>query len=199
MERTLQGPSEGVAVQAELRDVLVWSLQNKESLVNISFRSFETAAASKKIEYLASLVHRTTVLADDLALGFVSADQRYDNRLRYLAWYLTNVQEEYTDPAFLTKASYALRAARDHLRSHDSWKIISRFRYTWQCLPSDKEVCAEECWLPRERRGEYHRNVGPVANMGLGSRRKEPCYENAVWASCRQPTDTGLCTTIPRY
>jgi hypothetical protein len=146
MERTLQGPSEGVAVQAELRDVLVWSLQNKESSVNISFRSFETAAASKKIEYLASLVHRTTVLADDLALGFVSADQRYDNRLRYLAWYLTSVQEEYTDPAFLTKASYALRAARDHLRSHDSWKIISRFRYTWQCLPSyEKRDLTRKC------------------------------------------------------
>ncbi|KAF2998885.1 hypothetical protein E8E13_004788 [Curvularia kusanoi] len=146
MERALQGPDEGVAVQAELRDILVWSLQNKESSVNISFRSFETAAASKKIEYLASLMHRTTILADDLALGFVSADQRYDNRLRYLAWYLTSVQEEYADPAFLTKASYALRAARDHLRSHDSWKIISRFRYTWQCLPSyEKRDLTRKC------------------------------------------------------
>lgn len=135
-ECTLQGPSEGVAVQAELRDVLVWSLQNKESSVNISFRSFETAAASKKIEYLASLVHRTTLLAEDLALGFVEADERQQHRLRYLAWYLTSVQDHYADPAFLIKASYALRAARDHLRGHDSWKIISRFRYTWQCLPS---------------------------------------------------------------
>lgn len=149
MERALQGPSEGVAVQAELRDILVWSLQNKESSVNISFQSLETAASSKKIQYLASLVHRTTVLADDLALGFVEADERYDNRLRYLAWYLTSVQEEYTDPAFLTKASYALRAARDHLRSHDSWKIISRFRYTWQCLPSyEKRDLVRKCVQP---------------------------------------------------
>lgn len=135
-ERALQGPSEGVAIQAELRDILVWSLQNKESSVNISFRSFETAAASKKIEYLASLLHRTTVLAEDLALGIAEAVEQQQHRLRYLAWYLTSVQDQYADPAFLTKASYALRAARDHLRSHDSWKIISRFRYTWQCLPS---------------------------------------------------------------
>ncbi|KAL1651722.1 Macrophage colony-stimulating factor 1 receptor [Didymella pomorum] len=146
MERALQGPSEGVAVQAELRDVLVWSLLNKESSVNISFRSFETAAASKKIEYLASLAHRTTILAEDLAVGFVEADKRQDNRLRYLAWYLTSVQDQYADPAFLTKASYALRAARDHLRSHDSWKIISRFRYTWQCLPSyEKSDLNKKC------------------------------------------------------
>ncbi|KAH6629453.1 hypothetical protein C7974DRAFT_394507 [Boeremia exigua] len=145
-ERTLQGPSEGVAVQAELQDVLVWSLQNKESSVNISFRSFETAAASKKIEYLASLVHRTAVLADDLAIGFVEADEQHDDRMRYLAWYLTSVQDQYPDPAFLTKASYALRAARDHLRSHDSWKIISRFRHTWQCLPSyEKRDLARKC------------------------------------------------------
>ncbi|KAJ4317613.1 Macrophage colony-stimulating factor 1 receptor [Neodidymelliopsis sp. IMI 364377] len=139
-ERALQGPSEGVAVQAELRDILVWSLQNKESSVNISFRSFETAAASKKIEYLASLVHRTTLLAEELALEFVDVDERQQHRLRYLAWYLTSVQDQYADPAFLTKASYALRAARDHLRSHDSWKIISRFRYTWQCLPSYEKM-----------------------------------------------------------
>ncbi|KAJ8107241.1 hypothetical protein OPT61_g9001 [Boeremia exigua] len=145
-ERALQGPSEGVAVQAELRDVLVWSLQNKESSVNISFRSFEIAAESKKIEYLASLVHRTTILAEDLALGFVEAEERHDNRMRYLAWYLTSVQDQYTDPGFLTKASYALRAARDHLRSHDSWKIISRFRYTLQCLPSyEKRDLTRKC------------------------------------------------------
>lgn len=148
MERALEGPSEGVAVQAELRDVLVWSLQNKESTVNISFRSFETAAASKKIEYLASLVHRTTILAEELVIGFIDADERQQNRLQYLAWYLTSVQDQFADPAFLTKASYALRAARDHLRSHDSWKIISRFRYTWQCLSDDdkrdlKKKCAQ--------------------------------------------------------
>ncbi|KZM22716.1 fermentation [Ascochyta rabiei] len=145
-ERALQGPSEGVAVQAELRDVLVWSLQNKESSVNISFRSFETAAASKKIEYLAALVHRTTLLAEELALGFVEADEQQQRRLRYLAWYLTSVQDQYADPAFLIKVSYALRAARDHLRSHDSWKIISRFRYTWQCLPSyEKRDLTRKC------------------------------------------------------
>ena len=145
-ERALQGPDEGVAVQAELRDVLVWSLQNKETSLNISFRSFETAAASKKIEYLASLVHRTTLLAEELALCFVEAVKRQQHRLRYLAWYLTSVQDQYADPAFLTKASYALRAARDHLRSHDSWKIISRFRYTWQCLPSyEKNDLTRKC------------------------------------------------------
>lgn len=145
-ERTLQGPSQDVAIQAEVEDILVWMLQNKETSVNVSFRSLETAAASKKVDYLASLIYRTTLLADELVMRFTEASQRQQHRLRYLAWYLTSVQDQYPDPAFLTKASYALRAARDHLRSHDSWKIISRFRFTWQCLPqAEKDALLDEC------------------------------------------------------
>jgi len=145
-ERTSQGSNQDVAIQAEINDVLVWSLQNNTTSINVSFRSFETAAASKKVEYLASLIHRTTILAEELILRFTEAEDRQQHRLRYMAWYLTSVQDQHPDPAFLTKASYALRAARDHLRSHDSWKILSRFRYTWQCLPlAEKEELRDEC------------------------------------------------------
>ncbi|KAH7371402.1 hypothetical protein BKA66DRAFT_572895 [Pyrenochaeta sp. MPI-SDFR-AT-0127] len=145
-ERTPHGLNQDVAIQAEIREVLVWVLQGQATSVNVSFRSFETATASKKIEYLASLIHRTTILADELATNFIEVEQRQQHRLRYLAWYLTSVQDQYPDPAFLIKASYALRAARDHLRGHDSWKIISRFRYTWQCLPpDDKDVVLGDC------------------------------------------------------
>jgi hypothetical protein len=145
-ERTSQNSNQDVAIQAEVQEVLVWILQNKATSVNVSFRQLETAAASKKIEYLASLIHRTTLLADALVTRFTEAEKRQQHRLRYLAWYLTSVQDQYPDPAFLIKASYALRAARDHLRSHDSWKIISRFRYTWLCLPQDeKDTLKEDC------------------------------------------------------
>jgi hypothetical protein len=145
-ERTLHGPSEDVAIQAEIRDVLVWTLQNKATSVNVSFRSFQIAAASRKVEYLASLIHRTTILADELVVRFTTTEANQQHRLQYLAWYLTSVQGQYSDPTFLTKASYALRAARDHLRTHDSWKIISRFRYTWQCLPqSEKDALLDNC------------------------------------------------------
>ncbi|KAH8723644.1 hypothetical protein GQ44DRAFT_619877 [Phaeosphaeriaceae sp. PMI808] len=139
------GSNQDVAIQAEIEDVLVWMLQNKATSINISFRSLETAAASKKVEYLAFLIHRTTILADELVPRFTEATKRQQRRLRYLAWYLTSVQDQYPDPGFLAKASYALRAARDHLRSHDSWKILSRFRYTWQCLPQiEKDALLDE-------------------------------------------------------
>lgn len=144
-ERTRNGPSDDVAVQAEIRDLLVWTLKSKETSVNVSFRAFKTATASRKIEYLASLIHRTTLLGDELASRFEEVQAVRQVRLRYLAWYLTSVQERFPDPAFLTKASYALRAASGHLRSHDSWKIISRFRYIWQCLPDDEKAKVSGC------------------------------------------------------
>jgi hypothetical protein len=139
-ERTRNGPSDDVAVQAEIRDLLVWMLKGKETSINVSFRAFETATASRKINYLASLIHRTTLLGDELASHFEETEAVQQARLRYLAWYLTTMQERFPDPSFLTKASYALRAASGHLRSHDSWKIISRFRYIWQCLPDDERA-----------------------------------------------------------
>lgn len=145
-ERTPNGLDQDVAIQAEIRDVLVWTMQSKETSVNVAFRSFETATASKKIKYLASLIHRTTLLADELVANFIEVEQSQHSRMCYLAWYLTSVQDQYPDPAFLIKASYALRAARDHLRGHDSWKIISRFRYTWQCLPqNEKNTLLGDC------------------------------------------------------
>ncbi|KAG9195190.1 hypothetical protein G6011_00310 [Alternaria panax] len=145
-ERDAHGLGGGVAIQAEIRDVLLWMMQSKETSVNVSFRSLENAVASKKVEYLAALIYRTTLLSERLVTRFAEVEQRQQHRLRYLAWYLTSVQDQYSDPAFLIKASYALRAARDHLRSHDSWKIISRFRYTWQCLPQvEKDAILGDC------------------------------------------------------
>ncbi|KAF2639590.1 hypothetical protein P280DRAFT_519000 [Massarina eburnea CBS 473.64] len=137
-ERNANLPNDDVAVQAEIRDLLVWMLKGKETSININFKAFETATASRKVEYLASLIHRTTLLGEDLATGFAKIQEKQQARLRYLVWYLTSVQDRFQDPAFLTKASYALRAVRDHLRSHDSWKIISRFRHTWQSLPDSE-------------------------------------------------------------
>ncbi|CAI6330747.1 unnamed protein product [Periconia digitata] len=145
-ERNSQGGNEDVAVQAEIRDLLVWMKKAHETSVNINFEAFEIATASQKIEYLASLIHRTTLLGEELATEFAQKIETQQVRLRYLAWYLTSVQDRYQDPAFLTKASYTLRAVRDHLRSHDSWKILSRFRYTWQSLPdSEKDAIYDHC------------------------------------------------------
>lgn len=145
-ERKVDRPSDDVAVQAEIRDLLVWMLQNKETHVNVNTKTFEVATASRKIDYLASLIHRSTILGEELATRFADIKNTQQSRLRYLALRLTTTQEQLQDPAFLTKATFALRAVRDHLRSHDSWKIISRFRYIWQTLSEhEKQRIRDRC------------------------------------------------------
>jgi hypothetical protein len=145
-EKTSQGPSEDVAVQAEMRDILIWMLQGQETSVNLNFKSLEAATASRKVAYMAALVQRTMLLCDEFIAEFKEVDDMYRLRQRYIAWSLTNAHRQFPDPPFLTKASYALRAAKDHLRNHDSWKITSRFRYIWLRLPDmERRAIANGC------------------------------------------------------
>lgn len=145
-ERKTDGPNDDVAVQAEVRDLLVWMIHNKQTHVNVNSKAFEVATASRKIDYLASLIHRSTILGEDLASGFTAIQDTQQTRLRYLALRLTTAQEQFQDPAFMTKATFAHRAVRDHLRSHDSWKILSRFRYIWQTLSDhEKQRIRDRC------------------------------------------------------
>ncbi|KAF2747883.1 hypothetical protein M011DRAFT_477050 [Sporormia fimetaria CBS 119925] len=139
-EKGSQGMSDVVAIQAELRELLAWTLADKETSVKITFKAFEAATASRKIDYLASLIHRTTLLSDELVMRFQRLVETRKMRLRYLVWFLTNAQHGFPDPPFLNKASYALRADREHLRNHDSWKIVSHLRYVWQRLPSTERT-----------------------------------------------------------
>ncbi|KAF4533812.1 Fermentation associated protein [Lasiodiplodia theobromae] len=135
-----------VAVQAILTDMLLWLVTGKSVSVNVSFRGLEVANSSKKLQYLASLIHRSTLLADEIEAKFAAVSPKSERRLCYLAYALTTAGGDIPDPAFITRPSYALRAANNHLRNHDSWKIISRFRYIYDSLqPSVREEITQRC------------------------------------------------------
>ncbi|EON63682.1 hypothetical protein W97_02910 [Coniosporium apollinis CBS 100218] len=138
--------SDDAAVRARIDDVLFWMVSAGSTSVNASFKGFEIVTAGKRIEYLARLIHHTTLLADDLRSQFANLDAQSQWRLRFFAYTLTMLGGETPDPPFLSRPSYALRAATDHLRNHDSWKIISRFRYIYDCLsPEQKEDLVNRC------------------------------------------------------
>ncbi|KAI9709042.1 MAG: hypothetical protein M1812_007798 [Candelaria pacifica] len=136
-ERSGKDLHQHAAIQANLDDIIFWAASNQVLLADLQFRGLEVATASKKLEYLASLIHRTTVLGDDLARAFSKMDAEQQMRLRYFAFSLTMAGSDVADPLFLTRPSHILRSANNHLRVHDSWKIISRFRYIYQCLTTD--------------------------------------------------------------
>lgn len=145
-EKAVDGMSEDVAIRTQIDDVLLWLASTDAMSVNVSFKEMENAAASKQLAYLASLIHRTTLLVDEFQARFAALDSMQQSRLRYFAYSLTKSGGDTPDPPFLSRPWYALRAVTDHLRTHDSWKIISRFRYIYQCLSDEaKEELVTSC------------------------------------------------------
>ncbi|KAH7052057.1 hypothetical protein B0J12DRAFT_572181 [Macrophomina phaseolina] len=145
-EKQQNAAAEDVAVRAVLKELLFWVVTGKSASVNMSFRNLDISNSSKKLQYLASLIHRTTLLADDIQAKFADLGTRSKRRLCYLAYALTTSGREIPDPAFITRPSYALRAAHNHLRNHDSWKIISRFRFIYDSLSTKtRDKIARTC------------------------------------------------------
>jgi hypothetical protein len=121
--------AESPAAEVRIIDAALWLFSSEKTTVNLAFRDFEVASLSKKIEYQAGLTDRTAALVGDIDQRVQSMDQQQSMRLRSLIYQLTFTGKPIPDPIFLTRPSYALRANRDHLRTQDSWKIISRLRF----------------------------------------------------------------------
>ncbi len=135
-----------VAVNAVLEDVVFWIVLGKETTSSLFFRELEIATASNKIEYLASLLHRTEVLGSNLAETFSTRLKQQRNRVQLFTYLVATAGQDTTDPLFLTRPSYVLRSATDHLRTSDSWKIVTRLHHMYASLnPSLQRDIAVRC------------------------------------------------------
>ncbi|ESZ98703.1 hypothetical protein SBOR_0941 [Sclerotinia borealis F-4128] len=128
------------AVNAILEDVVFWVASGKKTSVNLIFKTVEANTASSKIEYLASLVHRTNVLADRVGETFAARFSQQRNRVQLFTYLVATAGEHATDPLFLTRPAYVLRSAQKHLRTHDSWKVISRLRHMYSILGTSAQL-----------------------------------------------------------
>ncbi|KAF8849995.1 hypothetical protein BDZ45DRAFT_210335 [Acephala macrosclerotiorum] len=122
------------AVHGVLEDVVFWLVQNNEISASVAFKGFEVATNSSKLEYLASLIHRTEVLSSELAETFSSRLKQQRNRVRLFTYLVATAGQRTPDPLFLTRPSYVLRSATDHLRTSDSWKILTRLHHMYSSL-----------------------------------------------------------------
>ncbi|KAI9830910.1 MAG: hypothetical protein M1819_005292 [Sarea resinae] len=135
------------AIQTNLDDLVMWAVSEQVFSVHVQFRCLETATTSRQVEYLASLIHRTAIVSEEVQKTFSAVSAQQQKRLRRFAFALTHWGEGVPNPTFLTRPSYVLRAASDHLRVNDSWKIISRFRYIYQSLTEgQKEDFIRRCY-----------------------------------------------------
>lgn len=115
---------------------------------NLQFDDLEIVSASRKVDHVSSLLRQTLVLVETLASRFSRIATSQASRLGLLVLLLTQASENIPDPPFLSGASSVLRSAVNHLRSSDSWKMMSKLRHVLQNMPSQlkvdiREKCAE--------------------------------------------------------
>ncbi|KAI1129496.1 hypothetical protein F5Y10DRAFT_149619 [Nemania abortiva] len=91
-------------------------------------------SSSGRIGYLASLVSRTNSLLSEIGALFSNLSSVSDERLKYFTYSVTVEGRQMGDPSFIVRPSAVLRAATRHLRTYDSWKLITRLRYMWTTL-----------------------------------------------------------------
>ncbi|OHW90472.1 fermentation associated protein-like protein [Colletotrichum incanum] len=134
----LSGAEENqAAFMAQVERVMV-SLGSKDvTYIDADIGSIKSSTASEKIEYLASLIHRTGVVASELGEILGQTISRHENRVKHFVHKLMTEGHPVGDPSFLTRPSAVLRSATEHLRTFDSWKMAARLRQIWTHMPAN--------------------------------------------------------------
>ncbi|KAI9696269.1 MAG: hypothetical protein M1836_005822 [Candelina mexicana] len=177
-ERSGKSLHQHAAIQVNLEDLIFWAVSDQALLADLQFRGLEVTTASKEVEYLAPLIHRAAVLRDHVDCAFSKVAAENQMRLRYLAFSLTMAGGDVADPLFLTRPSYILRSTDNHLRTHDSWKIISRFRYIYQCLPKtgkdslSSQILDGACRCPLDAESRIISSLDPWRSWDLNYLKK---------------------------
>ena len=123
-------------ISFSIREPVAWMWHGASSAAELHFRTLELESASRKVDYVSSLVQETLVMSEEFVQRFKSIEKERKSRLRLLVLLLTVEGKDVPDPPFLTRVSYVLRSASHHLRVSDSWKLMSRLRYVHRCLPA---------------------------------------------------------------
>ena len=114
-----------------------WMWRGAKSAAELQFDIFQVTSASRKVDHISTLISRSMVLFENLSTRFSDIEKERKSRLRLLVLLLTIEGKHVPDPPFLTKASYVLRGDSRHIRTNDSWKMMSCLRYIHQRLSAD--------------------------------------------------------------
>ncbi|KAI5918618.1 hypothetical protein F4810DRAFT_691377 [Camillea tinctor] len=133
------------AVLATVERVMI-SMGSKDiNYLDADIGAVRTRSSSGRVEYLASLIHRTNVFATEMGELFSTTFSTADERLKQFTYRLIKVHNA-SDPLFVIRPSAVLRAASQHLRTYDSWKLITRLRQIWNTLePNSRENVVLDC------------------------------------------------------
>ena len=128
------------ALLAEIQHVSIAMGTKEVQYIDGDIGVIRGTTSSEKIHYLASLIHRTKILVEEVERLFDSSTAAHRAMVEYFVYSVVTEAGAAADPPFLTRPSAVLRSAGEHLRTADSWKLISRLRQLWRSLsPEDKE------------------------------------------------------------
>lgn len=127
------------SIHADLYDLVTWLVSGESSSSSVQFKEVQMVSTSRKVEYLAGLVYRTTTVIEDVVRRFLDAIEQERRRRQYLVLLLTTAGVDTPDPPCLTGASYVLRSITDHPRTNDSWKMMARLRFVHQYMTRAKQ------------------------------------------------------------
>ena len=118
-----------------INQLILWLSRSDAISAGVQFANIKAIGASRKVDYISSLVRQTLLLSEALAERLTKIVQESTQRLQLLVFLLTQASDVPADPPFLSATSYLLRGDTSHLRSSDSWKMISRLRFVLRELP----------------------------------------------------------------
>ena len=121
-------------VSISVTEPIFWMTHGTKSAADIQLSNLAVVSASRKVDYISSLIEQTLILSDELQTRFTKLESDRKLRIRLLVLLIAMQGGDIPDPPFLTRVSYVLRSASRHLRMSDSWKMMSRLRYIYQNL-----------------------------------------------------------------
>ena len=122
-------------LQLTIVDPMFWISIGSRISADLQFRKLGISSAGKTIDHVSSLIDQAAALSEEPLRRLSEVTAEHGVRVRMLMLALTKDWDSIPDPPFLTRASYVLRSAASHLRTSDSWKMLSRLRYVHQSLP----------------------------------------------------------------
>ena len=136
-------------LELSLDRLTCWLSQDTRLSSQVQLKGFQIVAFNQKAKYLVSLLDSTIVLINDLHKQFSSLAVLHQRRRQTLVFNLLSRCEDSIDPVFLSTVSYILRAASNHLRISDTWKMVSRLRSVYANLSLVENARIEsECSSP---------------------------------------------------
>jgi hypothetical protein len=132
------------AIRLGFDDVLIWMVLSKSKSVHVSFADLLGVISGNQADYLASVFSRYAAIGAKIQKQADAVEIGAKARLRNLTDYLTEHADVSTDPPYLSRMTYVLRAFPDHFRNQESWKIVARFRHIYECLSDESHVELEQ-------------------------------------------------------